>query len=132
MIKVETPNGEEQIFYMRNCLDSHMTEAELLSGEENCSQLTLDCVTGDLLNAGTGGSVYVCLFDSTGNSSGIRCLRCSDTRNMFQRKQTDTFQIFCNPPMGNITSLNVLLEPKVQCTVIKIEYYYVYVTHFGD
>lgn len=98
-IKVQAPNGEELMFYMRNCLDSRMTEAELLPGETNCVRLSLDCVTGDLLNAGTGGSVYVCLFDAAGGSSGVRCLRAAESRNVFQRKQTDVFQIFAILPL---------------------------------
>ena len=127
-IKVQAPNGEEVMFFMRNCLDSRMTEAELLPGEANCARLTLDCVTGDLLNAGTSGSVYVCLFDTAGGSSGVRCLRTYDSRNLFQRKQTDVFEIFCNPPMiGSVTSLNVLLEPKVLfCTDVSCIFFVIH------
>jgi hypothetical protein len=112
-IVVRSPSGEESIFYMRRCLDSYVTDVELLPGASSCDTLTLHCSTGDLLNAGTDGLVYVCLFDNAGNSSGLRRLRSADSRSPFQRKQTDAFEIFCNPPLGAVSSLNVLLEPKV-------------------
>jgi WD40 repeat protein len=110
---VSSPTGQETIFYMRNRLDSHMIDTELLPGETNCVKFTLNCMTGDLLNAGTAGSVYVCLFDAAGRSSGVRCLRTSESRTLFQRNQTDVFELFFNPPMEKLTSLNVLLQPKV-------------------
>jgi WD40 repeat protein len=112
-VKIQSPSGQESVFYARNCLNCHMPDTELLPGIENCVKLTLNCVTGDVMNAGTGGSVFICLFDTQGNSSGVRCLRPADTRTNFQRKQTDTFDLFCNPPLGPAASLNVLLEPKV-------------------
>ncbi len=112
-IQVISPSGQESVFYMQNCLDCNMTDAELLPGIENCVKLTLHCVTGDVSNAGTGGSVCVCLFDTEGKNSGIRCLRTTEKRTLFQRQQTDVFEIFCNPPIGPVSSLNVLLEPKV-------------------
>ena len=90
-----------------------MIDTELLPGETNCVKFTLNCMTGDLLNAGTAGSVYVCLFDAAGRSSGVRCLRTSESRTLFQRNQTDVFELFFNPPMEKLTSLNVLLQPKV-------------------
>jgi hypothetical protein len=117
-IQVRSPSGKESSFYLRNRFDSFMTDAELLPGEENCVKLTLHCVTGDIQNAGTTGSVCVCLFDTAGNSSGVRCLRATEKRTLFQRKQIDDFEIYCNPPIGNITSLNVLLHPKV-CLIIR-------------
>jgi WD40 repeat protein len=112
-ILVRSPSGEEAVFYMRRCLDSYGTDVELLPGDASCAKLTLHCTTGDLLNAGTDGSVRVCLFDEAGNSSGLRRLRTAESRSLFQRKQTDVFDIFCNPPIAAVSSLNVLLEPKV-------------------
>jgi hypothetical protein len=112
-VVVQSPRGEQTVFYMNACLDSNRPDAELLPGTANCVKLTLSCVTGDLLNAGTDGAVFVCMFDALGASSGLRCLRATESRNLFERKQTDVFELFINPPLGPIKSLNVLLQPKV-------------------
>ncbi len=112
-IAVLSPSGEQSEFWARRCLDSYATDIELLPGAANCAALTLRCMTGDLFNAGTDGSVYVCLFDAAGNSTGLRRLRTTESRSMFQRKQTDVCELFCNPPFPAVASLNVLLEPKV-------------------
>ena len=49
--------------------------------------------TSDISGAGTDANVFVTLYGSDGQDSGKRALTGSTFRNLFERKQLDTFQI---------------------------------------